>query len=106
MNKTIVMDAALFELSNKGLKTATTRLGIKNHEIGPAYIKSNIGAEKCIGVEIISITYKRAYSLTDEDARKEGYCSREVFLEVLKVFYPSMNLYDIVTVIEYEKKDF
>ena len=106
MKKTITMGATLFELSNKGLKTATTRLGIKDYGIGPTYITSDIGVEKCIRVEIISITYKRAYSLTDEDARKEGYCSRKVFLEVLRGIYPSMNLYDIVTVIEYERKDF
>lgn len=104
----ICMEKTLFDLSVKGLKTATTRMGARNYALGygtiytpdnPVLSKLDIG--NFCEIIIVLVMHKTADNLTDEDARKEGYANRHVLYEILKSFYPDLTPDSIITIVEY-----
>jgi len=104
----ICMEKTLFNLSVKGLKTATTRMGVRNYAIGYGVIHtpdnpkvSKLVIDNFREITITSVTHKTADNLTDEDARKEGYTNRHVLYEVLMSFYPDLTPDSIITIVEY-----
>lgn len=51
--------------------------------------------------EVESVTYKRVFELTDEDARLDGFQTREELVNFLKRRYPGLRDDAVVTVIRF-----
>ena len=49
--------------------------------------------------EVESVTYKRVFELTDEDARLDGFQTRDELINFLKRRYPGLRDDAVVTVI-------
>ncbi len=87
------------ELILEGRKTATIRYGI----VKPRYRELIVhgGGRPVAKIEITGIRYKRVRELSDEDAIKDGFSSRNELLKELKKVYEGISGDDWVTVIEF-----
>ena len=52
------------------------------------------GWDKTLKIKITKICYKQAKSITDDDAKREGFLTKEGLLNDLKGFYPNMDKWD------------
>jgi len=90
----------LLEAVRCGRKTSTIRAGRKNVEQGPLVLES---AQSTLLVRITRVTYKRFKSLTDEDARKDGYSGVDLLEKELHSIYPALGNNSFLTQIEFEQ---
>lgn len=85
-----------------GAKTASTRMGQKDFELGETVIKdADTEVSECL-VDVTKITFKRAYMITDEDAQREGYQVAGDLQRKLKKIYPSMYAMSVLTIVEWD----
>ena len=76
----------------------TVRLGYVVPKAKEVYIHS---AGKVVAKgEIVNVIYKKVGELTDEDARLDGFRSREELIKELKKIYGSLSSDDVVTILE------
>jgi len=88
----------------KGTKRATIRLGkvqVKSREF---YIHS--GGQIIAKARLKRITYKRISELTDDDAKIDGFSSRDELINALKEHYGDIKDDDYVTIIEFDIIEF
>ena len=83
-----------------GGKTSTIRAGRKNVELGPLVLESTEGT---LLVRITRVVCKRFRSLTDADARKDGYGDVVQLEKELRLIYPTLVNNSFVTQIEFEQ---
>ena len=83
-----------------GEKRATIRLGIVRLKYPELIVHS--GGRPVAKVRVRNIRVKKAGELTDEDARLDGFQTREELLEELRRVYGSISSEDPVTIIELE----
>ena len=83
----------------KGSKTTTIRLGRVRTRYSEVIIHS--GGRPIAKAMITSVRHKRVRDLTDEDARKDGFKSREELVRALKEAYGSIDPDSMVTIIEF-----
>jgi len=79
-------------------KVTTIRRGIRDFKVGEKVLitsRDRIYAE----AEITGIKYLKIHDLTDEDALKDGFSSKEELFNALKKYYGSIKSSDTVTVI-------
>lgn len=83
-----------------GRKKATIRRGI----VKPRYKEIIVhGAGRPIAkIYVERVYYKRLHELTDEDAVKDGFSSREELVNELKKVYPGIKDDEWVTIIEFK----
>ena len=89
-----------FGLVRAGRKTSTIRRGLRRWEFGPAILKC--GSTQ-VHVVITNIKHTEFGSLTESDARKDGFASLLELDAVLKHFYPSISNTDPVTIVSFER---
>lgn len=88
----------------KGTKRATIRLGkvqVKSREF---YIHS--GGQIIAKARLKRITYKCISELTDDDAKIDGFSSRDELINALKEHYGDIKDDDYVTIIEFDIIEF
>ena len=88
------------ELLLEGRKRATIRLGVVRPKYGELIVHS--GGRPIAKVRVRAVRVKRVGELSDDDARLDGFGSREELLEALRRAYGSISMDDIVTIIELE----
>ncbi len=83
-----------------GRKKATIRRGI----VKPKYDEIIVhgGGRPVAKIRVVRVYYKRVYELSDEDALKDGFSSREELVRELKNVYPDIRDDEYVTIIEFE----
>jgi len=90
----------LLEAVRSGRKTSTIRAGRKQLEPGPLVLEAKQGT---FLVRVTRVTCKRFRSLTDEDARKDGYSGIEQLEKELRAIYPTLGRNSFITQIEFEQ---
>ncbi|BES82125.1 ASCH domain-containing protein [Pyrodictium abyssi] len=83
-----------------GRKRTTIRLGRVHVKYNELIIHG--GGRPVAKVRVTNVVYKRVSELTDEDAVKDGFRSREELLEALRHMYGEFRDDDYVTIIEFE----
>lgn len=100
--KPIKLRAGLIEKVVSGEKTATTRLGAKNYQVGKTYIfdpEDTLNAVPVIVDGVMIVSFKTVQN--SNVFQKEGYSTPEEFEAVLKQFYPELTADSTVTVISF-----
>lgn len=79
-----------------GDKTQTMRLARKRLNVTENDVVTAVfpGWDKTLKIRITRIGYKQAKSIDDEDAKREGFMTKEELLNDLKEFYPNMDKWD------------
>jgi len=89
-----------FNLAKKGIKTCTVRLGTLN--VAKSITEIHDGTNS-LRVKIGGVDNKRVLrELTDDDAQKEGFRTKNDLISDLKRYYPSIEPEQPVTVIYFE----
>jgi|SRR5580658_705642 hypothetical protein len=86
-------------LVRAGKKTSTIRRGIRTWAIGPVILTS--GDEQVV-VKVTRVSHKMFGSLTEEDARRDGFDSLCDLGSALKRFYPTINSEIPVTILSFK----
>ena len=88
------------DLILSGKKTLTIRLGI----VKPRYEEIIVhgGGRPIAKVKVTRVYHKRIKELSDNDAAKDGFRSREELVKELKRIYDDLNENDWVTLIEFK----
>jgi len=88
------------DLILSGKKTLTIRLGI----VKPRYEEIIVhgGGRPIAKVKVTRVYHKRIKELSDNDATKDGFRSREELVKELKRIYEDLNENDWVTLIEFK----
>ena len=73
------------------MRLARKRLDVRENDVVTAVFP---GWDKTLKLRIKKIGYKQAKSIDDEDARREGFETKEELIEDLMGFYPNMNKFD------------
>ena len=84
----------------RGEKRATIRLGVVRPKYRELIVHS--GGRPIAKVRVTGVEVKRVEDLTDEDARLDGFQSREELLRALRRAYPSITPGDTVTIIRFD----
>jgi len=90
----------LFEAVRCNKKTSTIRAGRKNIEEGLLVLESPLTS---LLVRITRVTYKRFKSLSDEDAKKDGFSNVDQLRKELLSIYPTLGNSSFLTLIEFEQ---
>ncbi len=100
LGKHLMLKSEYAPLILEGKKTTTIRLGhleVKHREF---YINS--GGRIIAKAILKNVEYKKIKDLTDEDARLDGFSSKEELIEALKKHYKHVTEDDEVTIITFE----
>lgn len=99
--KTLDFDEIYIRKILEEKKITTIRKGVKDFKVGEKVLitsQDRIYAE----AEITEIKYLRVSNLTNEDALKDGFSSKEELFKALKKYYSSIRLSDTVTIIGFK----
>jgi hypothetical protein len=72
-----------------GKKTSTVRLNNRSYELGPALLVFGGAGE--IPAILIAVDRRRASSLNDADAQRDGFKSKDELDEAIRRHYPSYD---------------
>ena len=95
-----MMDEEYVEALLSGVKRGTIRLGVVKPD-RELFIHS--GGRIVARAVVESVEYRRVSELTDEDARLDGFPSREALIRALRRLYPGLKPSDVVTIIRFER---
>jgi len=99
--KHLMFSRKYWNLLVSGRKKATIRIGDLGLKAGDeAFI--HCGGYVLGRVKIKKVTRKRLRDLTDEDAEKDGFMSKEDLVKALKRHYPNIGGRTTLTIIEFE----
>ncbi len=84
----------------KGRKRATIRLGVVRLRYPELIVHG--GGRPVAKIRVTSVRYKKVSELTDEDAVKDGFRTKEELVEALRRTYGDVKPDDYVTIIEFE----
>lgn len=99
--KTLDFDEVYIRKILEEKKITTIRRGVRNFKVGEKVLitsQDRIYAE----AEITEIRCLKVSDLTDEDALKDGFSSKEELLRALKKYYSSIRPSDTVTIIGFK----
>nr|MDO8043522.1 ASCH domain-containing protein [Candidatus Baldrarchaeota archaeon] len=99
--KTLDFDEIYIRKILEEKKITTIRRGVRNFKVGEKVLitsQDRIYAE----AEITEIRCLKVSDLTDEDALKDGFSSKEELLKALKKYYSSIRPSDTVTIIGFK----
>ena len=99
--KTLDFDEIYIRKILEEKKITTIRRGARNFKVGEKVLitsQDRIYAE----AEITEIRCLKVSDLTDEDALKDGFSSKEELLKALKKYYSSIRPSDTVTIIGFK----
>ncbi len=100
LGRHIMVKGRYVEAILKGEKKATIRKGIVRLRHDELIVH---GAGRPVAkIRVKNIVYKRVRELTDEDARLDGFSSKEELIRELEKAYGSLSSDDYVTIIEFD----
>ncbi len=97
----INFDAEFVQSIVEGRKVTTVRKGIKSYPVGKV-VELTVNYKPFARAKVTKVVVKRVKELTDEDAVKDGFESREQLIRALKKIYGDVNENDFVTVVHFE----
>jgi len=99
--KSINFDEEYVDLILSGKKKSTVRKGIKTYDMG-GVVYLTASSRPFAKARVVKAVVKRVRELSDEDARKDGFESREELINALKKIYGRIDDSDLVTIIHFE----
>ena len=97
----INFDAEYVEKILKGEKTTTIRKGIKSYPVG-RIVDLTVNYKPFARARVSKVIVKRVSELTDEDARRDGFNSKEELIQALKKIYGEIKDNEFVTIVHFE----
>jgi hypothetical protein len=88
------------DLVVRGAKHSTVRAGVRRIDPGRAEV---VCGAQAIPVQVVKTIVKRMDQLTKEDARIDGFDTREALLAALRSFYPRITPSDQVSIVYFER---
>ncbi len=85
----------------QGSKRTTVRLGRRRYERGEV-VELTVNRRPFARARVVGSMVKRISELTDEDARLDGFLSREELLRVLRRIYGRLEGREEVTIVHFE----
>ncbi len=100
LGRHLMVKGRYVDLILSGRKTATIRLGV----VKPKYEEMIVhgGGKPVAKIRVKRVVVKRVSELTDEDARLDGFETKDQLLEELRKHYGGLSDNDRVTIIEFE----
>ncbi len=100
LGRHLMVKGRYVDLILSGRKTATIRLGV----VKPKYEEMIVhgGGKPVAKIRVKRVVVKRVSELTDEDARLDGFETRDQLLDELRRHYGNLSENDRVTIIEFE----
>uniref|UniRef100_A0A7C3UGX2 ASCH domain-containing protein n=1 Tax=Geoglobus ahangari TaxID=113653 RepID=A0A7C3UGX2_9EURY len=98
--KRINFDFEYVEAIIQGKKITTVRKGIKRYPIG-RIVELTVDNKPFAKARVDKVVVKRVKELTDEDAKKDGFNSKEELIEALKKIYGSIKDSEFVTIVHF-----
>jgi len=86
----------------KGSKTSTVRLGKRKFSVGEV-VELVVNNKPIAKAMVTRVEYLKVKDLTDEQAKKDGFTSRNKLLKALKKHYPKIKDDSVVALIEFKK---
>jgi hypothetical protein len=88
-----------------GKKTATTRMGLKNYQVGPVvFVNSKDSEDRIEGFNIWSIVATHFDQLNFPLWEQEGYTGHVPFINALERIYGKIEREQIMTVVYFSKR--
>ncbi|ADB58139.1 ASCH domain-containing protein [Archaeoglobus profundus] len=97
----INFDAEYVESIIQGKKITTVRKGVKSYPVGKI-VELTVNYKPFAKARVKKVVVKRVKELTDEDAIRDGFESKEDLLNALKKIYGEINENDLVTIVHFE----
>ncbi len=97
----INFDEEFVEPIISGRKITTVRRGIKSYPVGRV-VELTAGGSTFALARVKKVVVKRIKELNDEDARKDGFDSKDELLSALKKIYGDVKDNEFVTVVHFE----
>jgi hypothetical protein len=85
----------------EGKKITTVRKGIKSYPVGKM-VELTVNYKPFAKAKVLKVVVKRVKELTDEDAVKDGFNSKEELISALQRIYGEINENDFVTIVHFE----
>lgn len=85
----------------EGKKTTTVRRGIKSYPVG-RLVELTVNNRAFAIAKVRKVVVKRLTELTDEDALRDGFASREELITALRRIYGNIKNSEFVTVVHFE----
>jgi len=98
--KRINFDSEYVEAIIEGKKITTVRKGIKRYPVG-RIVELTVDNKPFAKARVDKVVVKRVKELTDEDAKKDGFNSREELIEALKKIYGNIKDSEFVTIVHF-----
>ena len=98
--KRINFDEEYVEAIRSGEKVTTVRRGIKSYPVG-RIVELTVNYRPFARARVDKVVVKRVKELSDEDARRDGFSSRDELIKALKRIYGNINEEEFVTVVHF-----
>jgi len=85
----------------RGEKVTTIRKGIKSYPVG-RIVDLTVNYTPFARAKVEKVVVKRVGELTDEDAKRDGFESREELIRALKRIYGDIRDNDFVTIVHFK----
>ncbi|MCQ4153820.1 MAG: ASCH domain-containing protein [Archaeoglobi archaeon] len=97
----INFDLEFVPLIIAGTKKTTIRKGIKSYPVG-RIVELTADSKRFAMARVKKVVVKRVSELSEEDAKTDGFESREELLRTLKRIYGEINESEFVTIVHFE----
>jgi len=97
----INFDEEFVDLIIKGEKTTTVRRGIKSYPVG-RLVELTVNYKPFTLAKVKKVVVKRVKELTDEDAKRDGFNTRDELISALKRIYGDIADDEFVTIVHFE----
>jgi len=97
----INFDAEYVEKILKGEKITTIRKGIKSYPVGKI-VDLTVNYKPFARARVSKVIVKRVSELTDEDAKRDGFNSKDELIQALKKIYGEVKDSEFVTIVYFE----
>lgn len=97
----INFDSEFISLILNGSKRTTIRKGIRSYPVGKI-VELTVNNEPVALAKIKKVVVKRTSELNDEDAKVDGFESKEELIKTLNRIYGEINESDFVTIVHFE----
>ncbi|WP_202320227.1 ASCH domain-containing protein [Archaeoglobus neptunius] len=97
----INFDSEYVEPIISGRKITTVRRGIKSYPVG-RIVELTAGGNTFALARVNKVVVKRVRELSDEDAKRDGFETRDELISALKRIYGNIKGEEFVTVVHFE----
>ncbi|MCS7143407.1 MAG: ASCH domain-containing protein [Archaeoglobaceae archaeon] len=97
----INFDAEFISIILNGEKKTTIRRGIRRYPLGKV-VELTVNNEPVALAKVKKVVVKRISEINDEDARIDGFKSKDELLSALKKIYGDLSDSEFVTIVHFE----